>query len=52
MGLFLPRDLDRRFLETLINMWENPEKRMALEADGRTEEMINEARESLAKMGV
>ncbi|MBU0763037.1 MAG: hypothetical protein KKD39_08430 [Candidatus Altiarchaeota archaeon] len=43
-------DLDRKFLKTLIAMWENPDKRNILEAEGTTQDVIDEAKEKLRRL--
>lgn len=43
-------DLDRKFLKTLLEMWDDPKKRLLLEQDGVTESMIADARQKFLAM--
>lgn len=50
MPMVLMPDLDEKFLKTLIGMWEDPEKRQILEAEGTEESHILQARQALARL--
>jgi hypothetical protein len=50
MKIHVMPDVERRFLETLVKMWSDPQKRKILLAEGATEENIAEAERKLKEL--